>query len=508
MKAAALYVKLRLTDNNFLSGGHNPCVISLTSSSARRSARACSCPARRACAPPRRPPPAERSSCRSAIPTRPARGYRYGQDKAASEKAADPDWLAHRSAKSWPGRLRLKGLSGTTADHRGTNWYFAAASGATTEHLTQAQAKTYNIAAEDGSALTGTEYLKPQLDIFDEIEGSVDFVTVTIGGNDVGFESILTSAALKSEDELALVLDEIQWRYRSTIRDKIKSAYFAIADRAGEQAAIIVAGYPTLVGVVEDGSGVFPAGKAALLNKSAVWFNAELEQLVEECREEGLDIWFASVEDLFNGHEAGTADAHINGFIFGAQAQDLNRQTLVSSYSMHPNESGAADYASAVQEVLSMLDRSDRPARPTRPAAPAKPQVALTAQKLTVDGQERSAEIYNIDGSNFFKLRDMAALLNGTGSQFSVAYDAERGEIAVRTGEAYAPVGGELALGADKSASAVPSSQKLTVDGSAVELVAYNIGGNNFFKLRELGEKLGFSVDYDASTATMLVASR
>ncbi len=433
----------------------------------------------------------------------------YGQDKALSEKAADADWLAHRSAESWPGRLKLKGVSGTAADHRGTNWYFAAASGATTEHLTQAQAKTYNIAAGDGSALTGTEYLKPQLDIFDEIGESVDYVTVTIGGNDVGFESILTSAALKSESELALVLDEMQWRYRSTVRSKIKAAYFDIADRAGDRAAIIVAGYPTLVGVVEDGSGVFPAGKAAMINECAVWFDAELEQLVEECRGEGLDIWFASVQSRFKGHEAGTAEPYINGIIFGAQEQDLNRQSLISSYSMHPNEYGAANYASAVQEVLSMLDRPDRPERPTRPAAPAKPLAALSTQKLSVDGQEQSAEIYNIDGSNFFKLRDMAALLSGTGSQFSVSYDAASNEIVVKTGEAYTPVGGELASGSDQSASAVASAQSVQIDGKTVtDLTAYNIGGNNFFKLRELGGKLGFDVDYDASTSTMLVVSR
>ncbi len=426
----------------------------------------------------------------------------YGQDKAAAEKVSDPDWLAHRSAKSWPGRLKLKDVSGTMADHRGTNWYFAAASGATTEHLTQEQAKSYSIADSDGSALTGTTYLKPQLDVFDEVKGTVNYVTVTIGGNDIGFESILTSAAIKSESELSLVLDEAQRNFYSTVRGKIKAAYFDIARRAGDQAAIIVAGYPTLVGVAEDGSGLFSAKKSALINERVVWFNAELEKLVEECRGEGLDIWFASVESRFKGHEAGTSEPHINGFILAAQEQDLIRGSLVSSYSMHPNESGVADYASAVQEVLSMLDSSNRP------AVPAKPRVALSTQKLAVNAQEQSAKIYNIGGSNFFKLRDMAALLNGTGSQFSVSYDPERSTVVIRTGAAYTAVGGELDVGTDKSTSAVRSSQRVEVNGTRVYLTAYNIGGNNFFKLRELGEKIGFGVDYDDSTATMLVTSK
>ena len=133
--------------------------------------------------------------------------------------------------------------------------------------------------------------------------------------------------------------------------------------------------------------------------------------------------------------------------------------------------------------------------------------VVPTNQTLTVNGEVRETEIYNINGSNYFKLRDMAALLNGTGSQFSVSYDAATQTIAVVTGEAYEAVGGELELGTDKSATCVASPQSITVNGQALALTAYNIGGNNFFKLRELGEALNFSVEYDEATRTMVVAS-
>ncbi|MCR4770925.1 MAG: hypothetical protein K5855_01310, partial [Oscillospiraceae bacterium] len=43
----------------------------------------------------------------------------------------------------------------------------------------------------------------------------------------------------------------------------------------------------------------------------------------------------------------------------------------------------------------------------------------LSAQKLTCEGKSIECEKYNIDGSNYFKLRDIAYLLNGTVSQFS-----------------------------------------------------------------------------------------
>ncbi|MCR5262909.1 MAG: copper amine oxidase N-terminal domain-containing protein, partial [Clostridiales bacterium] len=143
-------------------------------------------------------------------------------------------------------------------------------------------------------------------------------------------------------------------------------------------------------------------------------------------------------------------------------------------------------------------------------AAPAAEQlkVSLTSQRLTVDGVEKNAEIYNINDKNYFKLRDIAAMLNGTGSQFSVEYDAEAQMISITTGAAYEPTGGELVVGEDKSDSCVVSGQKVMIDGETAELTAYNLGGNNFFGLRDLGEALGFDVDYDADTRTMIVTSR
>ena len=135
-------------------------------------------------------------------------------------------------------------------------------------------------------------------------------------------------------------------------------------------------------------------------------------------------------------------------------------------------------------------------------------QVVLSAQELRVDGAYVDCEKYNIDGSNYFKLRDLAYLMNGTGSQFSIGWDGEKGVIAIVTGEAYTPVGGELVLGADKSETAVPSAQTITINGEVRDdLSAYNIGGNNYFKLRDLGEAVGFFVDYDPETRTMLVFS-
>ena len=144
-------------------------------------------------------------------------------------------------------------------------------------------------------------------------------------------------------------------------------------------------------------------------------------------------------------------------------------------------------------------------------AAPAFAFSAVrSAQKLSVDGREVNCDKYNIDGSNYFKLRDLAMLLNGTGSQFDVGWDAEKGVVSVTTNHPYtAPNGQELLVGDDLSATAAPSAQTILIDGEEREdLTVYNIGGSNYFKLRDLGGALGFDVDYIERTNTAVAASR
>lgn len=138
----------------------------------------------------------------------------------------------------------------------------------------------------------------------------------------------------------------------------------------------------------------------------------------------------------------------------------------------------------------------------------AKPTVVISSQKLSVNGRLVDCEKYNIDGANYFRLRDLALLLSGTECQFEVGWDGETNTVTVTSGKAYTPVGGELTPRGDLSAQTTPSTQKLIVNGKTVSgLSVYNIGGTNYFKLRDLGEYLGFSVDFDAAANTAKVAS-
>ena len=144
---------------------------------------------------------------------------------------------------------------------------------------------------------------------------------------------------------------------------------------------------------------------------------------------------------------------------------------------------------------------------PAFAADPAAPSAAPSRQILIVDGKEVDAEAYAIGGYNYFKLRDIAMLLSGTEVQFDVAADDDSHTILAETGKTYTPVGGELAEGADNSATCAVSDWKLSVDGTTVEASVYALGGNNYFKLRDLGTALGFGVDYDAEKDAAVITS-
>jgi hypothetical protein len=141
------------------------------------------------------------------------------------------------------------------------------------------------------------------------------------------------------------------------------------------------------------------------------------------------------------------------------------------------------------------------------PAWAAGTEAVLSPQHLVSDGVAVECEKYNINGSNYFKLRDIAALLAYTPAAFGISFNAETNTVLVERGGVYERLGTELVTGKDNSDTCVPSTWKLVVDGAPVSVSTYNIGGSNFYKLRDMGDALGFSVDYNAETNTAIIYS-
>lgn len=146
------------------------------------------------------------------------------------------------------------------------------------------------------------------------------------------------------------------------------------------------------------------------------------------------------------------------------------------------------------------------------PAAPdssgSSTSVSPTNDKLEVDGKAQSPAAYKIDDYNYFKLRDIAALLNGTDKQFSVGYDPSTGTVTLTSGQSYEVTASDLAALPAESRQATASTNVIYINGASAQLIAYNIDGYNYFKLRDLASALDFYVGWTAERGMFLESDK
>ena len=126
-------------------------------------------------------------------------------------------------------------------------------------------------------------------------------------------------------------------------------------------------------------------------------------------------------------------------------------------------------------------------------------------QSVRVDDAIETLHMYalldaNGYATNYVRIRDVAYLLNGTPAQFNI--DFYSGIVHVVTGQGYASNGTELAA---PFSGAMPygwSGDRTDINGqmlplSSIRITAESGGGYTYYKLRDLGQYLGFGVDWD-----------
>lgn len=337
----------------------------------------------------------------------------YDQKFPWNEKIDKQGWLAHRSEDGWPGLIEIETNNTTirlkdiyTEDIHSTKpyrWYFVASSGAITDNITYwpagRQKKTVRRSFFEEST---DKYVDPQLLIFHSLpKGSVDYVTITIGGNDVEFAEILKLCITKDAfidfgwltgaDNLIKKLSSL-WNNIDEIKTKLINCYERIEIAAGKQATIIVAGYPQLV---RGNNTIITPIEADIINDSVSDFNKVIAETIEHCRTKlNMNIYFVDdVEGVFKGHQANLANSHynplnrdwINPLILGPRAQDLDQTALFSNYSFHPNNYGAIAYADCVSKMINKLEDEKKKSTPEPTSIEVPPTPAITGTQVPTD---------------------------------------------------------------------------------------------------------------------------
>lgn len=126
--------------------------------------------------------------------------------------------------------------------------------------------------------------------------------------------------------------------------------------------------------------------------------------------------------------------------------------------------------------------------------------------KIISDGKEYECEAYNIYGNNYFKLRDLAFMINGSGKQFSVGYREKERAVEIVRGNQYIPAGGELLAGDGIERPAhYYNPMPVFFEGYEVFLEMYNILGNNYIKLRDVAKLIDFNVSWSDTDRCIII---
>ncbi|HET9143842.1 SGNH/GDSL hydrolase family protein [Actinophytocola sp.] len=153
------------------------------------------------------------------------------------------------------------------------------------------------------------------------LSAATTLVTISIGGNDIGFADIVTTCTFGSNSTCVNRVNEARAQAQSVLPGRLDAVYTAIRDRA-PAARVIVLGYPRL----------FTAG-------SCFWFSTTKRNALNTAANELSDViagragaagfTYEDARDNFAGHEVCTSSPWING---------INLGNIVESY--HPNAAG------------------------------------------------------------------------------------------------------------------------------------------------------------------------
>ena len=130
----------------------------------------------------------------------------------------------------------------------------------------------------------------------------------------------------------------------------------------------------------------------------------------------------------------------------------------------------------------------------------AKPAAAT----VLVNGAQKQFTAYEIGGSNYFMLRDLAYVLNGSAKEFNVAWNSNEQALEMTSGVAYQVTGEEMKSATSaRDKTATLANVDMYLNGQQVSFTAYFIEGHTYFKLRDIMQTFNVGVLWDEAGRTI-----
>jgi hypothetical protein len=194
-----------------------------------------------------------------------------------------------------------------SASHAPASFKFVACSGA----------KTSDVKANQISALSS----------------STTLASITIGGNDAGFSSVMQTCVLGSDSSCQTAVTNAENFARTTLPGNLSSTFSAMRSKA-PSAKIVVMDYPHLYITNDSGCIGMSHAKHVMLNGAADVIDSAISTAVSGA---GANFTFADVRSAFTGHELCSGD----DWLHAVSITDIG-----SSY--HPTATGHASGYSPV----------------------------------------------------------------------------------------------------------------------------------------------------------------
>ncbi len=142
------------------------------------------------------------------------------------------------------------------------------------------------------------------------LDAGTDFVTITIGGNDIGFVDLILACGGVSSPDCGAAVDRSNARIRDELPAKLDAAYAAIRQGAPNARRVVVLGYGRFFGpsLACPAAFGFTRPEADLLNGVADNLDA-----VVRARATGAGFDHRSAVPGFTGHALCASDPYLNG---------------------------------------------------------------------------------------------------------------------------------------------------------------------------------------------------
>ncbi|HEX4062096.1 MAG TPA: SGNH/GDSL hydrolase family protein [Streptosporangiaceae bacterium] len=159
------------------------------------------------------------------------------------------------------------------------------------------------------------------------LSGSTSLVSITIGGNDVGFSSVMETCVLDSTSSCVSAIDQAESEMHSTLPGALDTT-FADINADAPSANVVVLDYPDLYDLSQS------SGCIGLSTTDRTDLNQAADELdsVEQTAAQNEGDTFADIRSAFSGHQICDSDSWLHS---------VNFLDIDESY--HPTATGQAD---------------------------------------------------------------------------------------------------------------------------------------------------------------------